>query len=111
MVLVQPTRCMLRQHLREQSCQFVTKLVSFPPSITAVVVSRNHSRGLHSVCLSVCHTQELRRHYIHFFIVALLPNTGHGLLILEVFYTTHNDAAQTVGLLWTSDELVAQTST
>ena len=42
----------------------------------------------------------------------LRPNAGHGLLTLEVFYITHNDdAPQSVGLLWTSDQLVAQTST
>jgi len=27
------------------------------------------------------------------------------------FYITHNDAPQAVGLLWTSDQLVAETST
>src|SRR5215475_3511025 len=27
------------------------------------------------------------------------------------YYITHNDAAQSVGLLWTSDQLVAETST
>ena len=46
-----------------------------------------------------------------FFAVALRPNAGHGLLILEVFYITHNDAPQSVGLLWTSDHLVAETTT
>jgi hypothetical protein len=46
-----------------------------------------------------------------FFAVALRPNVGHSLLILEVFYITHNDAAQSVELLWTSDQLVAETST
>ena len=46
-----------------------------------------------------------------FFAVALRPNAGHGLLILEVFEITHNDAPQSVGLQWTSDQLVAETST
>ena len=36
---------------------------------------------------------------------------GHGLLIHEVFYITHNGAPQSVGLLWTSDQLVAESST
>jgi hypothetical protein len=45
-----------------------------------------------------------------FFAVALQPNAGHGLLILEV-PRSHNDAPQSVGLLWTSDQLVAETST
>jgi hypothetical protein len=44
------------------------------------------------------------------FPVALRPNAGHGLLILEVFWITHNDAPQSVRLLWTSDQLVAETS-
>jgi len=49
--------------------------------------------------------------FFFFFAAALQPNAGHGLLILEVFKITHNDAPQTVGLLWTSDQLVAETST
>ena len=53
----------------------------------------------------------LNRIFIYFFSVALRPNAGHGLLILEVFYIIHNDAPQSVGLLWTSDQLVAETST
>jgi hypothetical protein len=43
-------------------------------------------------------------------IVALQPNTGHGLLILQVS-RTHNDAPQPVGLPWASDQLFAETST
>ena len=49
--------------------------------------------------------------FIYLFFVALRLNAGHVLLILEVFYITHNDAPQSVGLLWTSDQLVAETST
>ena len=48
---------------------------------------------------------------INIFFLALRPNAGHGLLILEVFQITHNDAPQSVELLWTSDQLVAETST
>jgi len=44
------------------------------------------------------------------FTVALRPHTGHGLLILE-FPRPHNHATQSVGLLWTRDQLVAKTST
>jgi hypothetical protein len=43
--------------------------------------------------------------------VALQPSAGYGLLVTRGFLTTHNDAPQSVGLLWTSDELVAETST
>ena len=45
-----------------------------------------------------------------FFLLALRPNTGKGLLINEVA-RSHNDAPQSVGLLWTSDQPVAETST
>jgi len=37
--------------------------------------------------------------------MALRPNAGHGLLILEVS-RSHNDARHLIGLLWTSDQLV-----
>jgi len=46
-----------------------------------------------------------------FLLVALRPNAGHGLLVPEVFYITYNNAPQLVGLLWTSDQLAAETST
>jgi len=45
-----------------------------------------------------------------FFLVTLRPNAGYDLLINEVF-RSHNDAPQSVGLFWTSDQLVAETST
>jgi hypothetical protein len=35
----------------------------------------------------------------------------YGLLVHEVTLITHHDAPQTVGLLWTSDQPVAETST
>ena len=43
--------------------------------------------------------------------VALRSNAGHGLVILEVPRITHKDAKQSVGLLSTGDQLVAETST
>jgi len=49
--------------------------------------------------------------YNFLFAVALRPNAGHGLLILEVSRSHKNNALQSVGLLWTSDQLVAETST
>jgi hypothetical protein len=42
--------------------------------------------------------------------LALQPSVGHGLLI-RGFLITHNDAPQSVGVLCTSDQLVAETST
>jgi hypothetical protein len=46
-----------------------------------------------------------------FFPLALQPSAGYDLLIHEVFLITHNDAPQSIGLLWTSDQSVAETST
>jgi len=54
---------------------------------------------------------EKKKKYIYIYSVGLRPNAGHDLLILEVFYITHNDAPQSVGLLWTDDQLVAETFT
>jgi len=39
------------------------------------------------------------------------PPVGHSPLIHEVSRITHNDVLQLVGLLWTSDQLVAEIST
>jgi hypothetical protein len=43
--------------------------------------------------------------------VALQPSAGYGLLESRGFLVTHNDTPHSVGLLWTSDQLVAETST
>jgi hypothetical protein len=37
------------------------------------------------------------------FSLALQPGAGYGLLVTRGFFITHNDAPQSVGLLWTSD--------
>jgi hypothetical protein len=42
--------------------------------------------------------------------VCLFWQPSIGLLIMEV-YISHNNAPQSVGLLWTSDQLIAETST
>jgi hypothetical protein len=49
--------------------------------------------------------------YLHFVSVELQPSEGCGLLVSRGFVITLNDAPQSVGLLWTSDQLVAETST
>jgi hypothetical protein len=43
--------------------------------------------------------------------VALQPSVGYGLIFTRDFLITHNDAPQSVLILWTSDQLVAETST
>jgi hypothetical protein len=44
------------------------------------------------------------------FSLALQPSAGYGLLVSRGFLITH-DAPHSVGLLWSSDQLVAETST
>ena len=69
----------------------------------------------YNVTSAMCTLNSMRMVYCDaessFFAVALRPNAGHGLLILEVFEITHDNAPQSVGLLWTSDQLIAETST
>jgi hypothetical protein len=43
--------------------------------------------------------------------LALQPSAGYGHLVSLGFLITYSDAPQSVGLLWTSDQLVAETST
>ena len=45
------------------------------------------------------------------FVFGATAASGPGPPHLRGFYITHNDASQSVGLLWTSDQLVAETST
>jgi hypothetical protein len=53
----------------------------------------------------------INRHiYIYFFLV-LQPSAGYGLIVLRGFLITHNEGPQSVGLLRTSDQSVAETST
>jgi hypothetical protein len=49
-------------------------------------------------------------YYLFLFSLALQPSAGCGLLVSQGFVITH-DAPQSVGLLWTSVQLVAETST
>jgi len=45
------------------------------------------------------------------FVFGATAPSGPGPPVSRGFYITHNDAPQSVGLLWTSDQLVAETST
>jgi hypothetical protein len=51
-----------------------------------------------------------QNYYLFNISLALQPSAGYGLLVSRGFLITH-DAPQSVGLLWTSDQLVAETST
>jgi hypothetical protein len=55
-------------------------------------------------------TQRINRG-LYFFPVAQQPLLGQGLLIIEVSRSHTSDTPHTVGLLWTSDQPVAETST
>jgi hypothetical protein len=57
--------------------------------------------------------RNIPRMFIFYFIfsLAVQPSVGYGLLVPRGFVITHNDAPQSVGLLWTSEQLVAETST
>jgi len=74
------------------------------------------ARACVCVCVCVCVAVRARARgarvyiYIHFFIWHNSPPVGHGLLIHEVS-RSHNDPPHSVGLLWTSDQFVAETST
>jgi hypothetical protein len=48
---------------------------------------------------------------INFFSLALQPSAGYGFLVSPCFLITYYVASQSVGLLWTIDQLVAETST
>jgi hypothetical protein len=50
-------------------------------------------------------------YYYYYYFLALQPSAGYGLLVSRGFLITHNDAPQSVGLFWISDQLVAETST
>jgi hypothetical protein len=77
----------------------------------------------HSFCISVNkrspkilklsyeHYNHLKSPSIRFFFVALRPNASQGLLIFEVSRLHSLDTPQSVGLLWTSDQPDAETST
>jgi hypothetical protein len=49
-------------------------------------------------------------YYYYLFSLALQSSVGYG-LVSRGFVITYNYASQSVGLLWTSDQLVAETST
>jgi hypothetical protein len=56
-------------------------------------------------------TESVIKIYYLLFSLALQHSVGYGLLVTRGFVITHNDAPQSVRLLWTSDQLVAETST
>jgi hypothetical protein len=53
----------------------------------------------------------VRSWFIYLFSLALQSSANYVLLVSRGFFITHNDTLQSVQLLWTSDQLVAETST
>ena len=69
---------------------------------TITVTSQNVCKLLECSC---------REEYVDHFFLAQQPPVGKSLHISRGFLITHNDASQSVGLFWTSDQLVAEPST
>jgi hypothetical protein len=65
--------------------------------------------GIQIKQIGINYTQTI--YYYYFFSLALQPSAGYGLLVHEVFLITHNGAPQSLGLLWMSDQLIAETPT
>jgi hypothetical protein len=66
----------------------------------------NHFRNFYVGLTSI-----MNYYYYLLFSLALQPSAGYDLLVSRGFLITHNDAPQSVGLLWTSDQSVPNTST
>jgi hypothetical protein len=73
-----------------------------------LIVNTNRERALGSTNAKKTHVNDIKERF--FCPVVLWPNSGYGLLIHEVS-RSHSDAPQPVGLLWASDQPVAETST
>jgi hypothetical protein len=84
--------------------------------LTTTIKYDNHTAD-DSIESKSCNPRELSQQaaIIHqsllLFFLALQPNAGYGLLVSRGFLITQNDAPQSVGLLWTSDQPVTETST
>jgi len=97
------------------------KLTVYKPLLSGVFAKlrKATSSFVMSVCPSVCPQWTVRftmGEYIYIYIFFFFfgrdsPPVGQGLLILKVSTSHTNDAPQSAGLLWTSDQLVAETST
>jgi hypothetical protein len=75
--------------------------------------SKNNTKTTYR-CISIANTVKLTSHsvvaFMSLFSLALQPTASYD-LVTQGFVITHNDAPRSVGLLWTSHQLVTQTST
>ena len=82
------------------------------PSKRAATDPHLRPRGHWGRLLNVCiHIYIYIYIYIFFFLCRCNPTRAMASSFLRFFQITHNDASQSVRLLWTSDQLVAETST
>jgi hypothetical protein len=79
---------------------------SYGQNSQSLLSYHNDNKQFYFSCLILLHYYNTL-----FVLVALRPNAAYGLLVTRSFLITHNDAPQSVGLLCTSDKLVAGTST
>ena len=61
--------------------------------------------------MSLVFSSRTKVHILILFVFGATDHSGLGPPHSRGFYITKNDAPQSVGLLWTSDQLVAETST
>jgi hypothetical protein len=96
----------------ELSSEFYSLAINFRRSLRCRVLKRN----VKLLWYFISHITPFRVNswsifLILFFFLALQPSVGYGLPLSRGFLITHNDALQSVGLLWTSDQLVAENCT
>jgi hypothetical protein len=92
----------LQRHNRYTICEHT----SFRNSLFYVDVLKSHVGGGGVIC---CELGDIPTSI--FFPMARQPLGGLGLLIIEVSWSHTSDTPHSVGLLWTSDQPVAETST
>ena len=94
-------------------------MLRYSSVISSTLSSAWHINPLNAELNPICHLLALLgvQHFLHvsrirvkLLTLRLLMSHIYGAPILDVS-RSHNDAAQSVGLLWTSDQLVAETST
>jgi hypothetical protein len=84
--------------------------IQYPDNITKT----NNLTGIHSNSCSIVYVKYIfgsQYSFIFLFSLALQPSAGYGLIVSRGFLIKNNDAVQSVRHLWTSDQLVAETST
>jgi len=82
----------------------VSQTLAYPISVATNFSCTLYQTNLLCTCIRPTYPVRL-------FVSVLQPPSGPGSLHSRGFQITHKDATQSIGLLWTSDQLVAETST